>query len=89
MLRALLSDKRLEVLRNRAKEAHAAAGEEDTRLGYDGLVKLKVDGLLNQESIQMAVEDNGESLAGAAMDPRAGEASVHSTAGTRRDGESV
>jgi hypothetical protein len=89
MIRALLSDGGLEVLRNRAKEALTATGEEHTRLGYDGLVKLKVDGLLDQESIQMAVEDSREFLAGAAMDPRAGAASVRSTAGTCGDGESV
>jgi hypothetical protein len=89
MIRALPSDKGLEVLRNRAKKALAAAGEEHTHLGYDGLVKLKVDGLLDQESIQMAVEDHREFLAGAAMDPRAGAASVRSTAGTRGDGGSV
>jgi hypothetical protein len=65
----LPSDKRLEVLKNRAKEALTAAGEERTRLGYDGLVKFKVDGLLDQESIQMAVEDYREFLAGVARTP--------------------
>jgi hypothetical protein len=85
----LLSDKGLEVLRNRAEEALAAAGEKHTRLRYDGLVKLKVDGLLDQESIQMAVENDREFLAGAAMHLRAGAAPVRSTAATRGDGESV
>lgn len=89
MIRALPSDKGLEVFRNRAKEARAAAGEEHTSLGYDGLVKLGVDALLDQESIQMAVKDNREFLAGVAMDPRAGAASVRSTAVTRGDGEPV
>jgi hypothetical protein len=49
---------------------------ERTRLGYDVLVKLKVDELLKQESIQMAVEDDQPSLKGAATGSHAGEASV-------------
>jgi hypothetical protein len=76
VIRALLSDKALEALRNRAKEALATKGVERTRLGYDVLVKLKVDELLDQESIQMAVEDDQPSLKGAATGSRMGEASV-------------
>lgn len=76
MIRALLSDKALAAPRNRAEEALATEGVERTRLGYDVLVKLKVDELLEQESIQMAVEDDQPSLKGAARGSHAGEASV-------------
>jgi hypothetical protein len=41
------------VLRHRAEEALAADGAARTRLGYDVLVKLKVDDLLEQAYIPM------------------------------------
>jgi hypothetical protein len=82
VIRALLSDKALDALRNRAKEALATEGMERMRLGYDVLVKFKVDEFLDQESIQMAVEDDQPSLKGAATGSRAGEASVIGVNGT-------
>ena len=45
-IRAALPDDVLETLRRRAEEALAAEGVARTRLGYDMLVKLKVDELL-------------------------------------------
>jgi hypothetical protein len=53
-----------------------------TNLVGTDLVKLKVDELLDQESIQMAVEDDQPSLKGAATGSRAGEASVIVVSGT-------
>jgi hypothetical protein len=82
VIQALLSDRALETLRDRAKETLATGGVERTRLGYDVLVKPKVDELLDQESIQIAVEDDQPSLKGAAMGSRAGEASVIGVSGT-------
>jgi hypothetical protein len=58
-------------LRQRAEEALAADGVARTRLGYEVLVKLKVDDLLERDSLRMAVEDERESLDGAATAPRA------------------
>jgi hypothetical protein len=69
--RASLSDEALVTLRHRAEEALATEGVERTRLGYEVLVKLKVDDLLERDSLRMAVEDDRESLDRAATAPRA------------------
>jgi hypothetical protein len=53
-------------LRHRAEEALAADGVDRTRLGYEVLVKLKVDDLLEQEGVRMAV------AAGGGVPPRPG-----------------
>ena len=47
--RAARSDEALAALKRRAEEALAADGVARTRLGYDVLVKLKVDELLLEE----------------------------------------
>ena len=70
-LRAALSDEALATLRHRAEEALATDGVARTRLGYEVLVKLTVDDLLERDSLRMAVEDERESLEGAATAPRA------------------
>ena len=58
----------LATLKCRAEEALAADGVERTRLGYEVLVKLTVDDLLERDSLRMAVER--ESPDGAATAPR-------------------
>jgi Asp-tRNA(Asn)/Glu-tRNA(Gln) amidotransferase A subunit family amidase len=50
--RAALSDEALAALRRRAEEALATERVERTRLGYDVLVKLKMDDLLEREGPQ-------------------------------------
>jgi hypothetical protein len=57
--RAALSDEVLAALRRRAEEALAADGVEHTRLGYDVLVKLKMDDLLEQERVPMPMRADG------------------------------
>jgi hypothetical protein len=57
-IRASLSEEKLEALRRRAEEALANDGVERTRLGYDVLVKLKMDELLEQEFIQTNMSDD-------------------------------
>jgi hypothetical protein len=69
-LRTTLPEDTLATLRHRAEEALAADGVERTRLGYEVLVKLKVDDLLERDSLRMTVEDERESLDGAATAPR-------------------
>ena len=64
--RAALSDEGLATLRHRAEEALAIEGVERVRLGYEVLVKLKLDDLLERDDRRMAVEDGRESLEGAA-----------------------
>ena len=59
-LRAVLSDEALAALRHRAEEALAADGVDRTHLGYEVLVKLKVDELLEQEDVQMSVAAGGD-----------------------------
>jgi hypothetical protein len=54
-MRASLSDEALATLRHRAEEALAADGVARTRLGYEVLVKLKMDDLLEREFIQREV----------------------------------
>jgi Replication initiator protein A len=57
--RASLSDEALATLKHRAEEALATDGVERTRLGYNVLVKLKIDDLLEQEGIPMPVSADG------------------------------
>jgi hypothetical protein len=57
--RTALSDEALARLRHRAEEALAADGVNRTRLGYEVLVKLKVDDLLEQEGVPMPVSADG------------------------------
>lgn len=56
---ASLSEEALAALTRRAEEALAADGVARTRLGYDVLVKLKVDDLLEQAYIPMPVSADG------------------------------
>jgi hypothetical protein len=53
------------------------------------LVMLMVDARLERDSLEIAVEDDQASLAGAATAPCADEASRRRTRGTRGDGELV
>jgi hypothetical protein len=53
--RAVLSDEVRATLKHRAEEALARDGVDRTHLGYDVLVKLKVDDLLEQEGVPMPV----------------------------------
>lgn len=46
-------------MKHRAEKALAADGVERTRLGYNVLVKLKMDDLLAQEGIPMPVSTDG------------------------------
>jgi hypothetical protein len=69
-MRALLPEERLETLKRCTEEALAHEGVEHTHLGYDMLVKLKRDALLERESMRMDVEDHWEPLEGATADPR-------------------
>jgi hypothetical protein len=57
--RALLSDEVLAALRHRAEEPLAADGVARTRLGYEVLVKLKMDDLLEQEGVPMPASADG------------------------------
>ena len=49
-------------MKHRAEKALATDGVERTRLGYNVLVKLKIDDLLEQEDILMPVSGDGETL---------------------------
>jgi hypothetical protein len=69
-LRASLSEDTRATLRHRAEEALAADGVERTHLGYDVLVKLTVDDLLERDWLRMVVKDEQESPDGAATAPR-------------------
>ncbi len=80
---ATRSDEALATLRHRAEEALAADGVDRTHLGYEVLVKLKMDEFLERDYLRMAVEDGREPLEEAAVDPRTGEASVISGSGMR------
>jgi hypothetical protein len=57
--RAVLSDEGLAALKRRAGEALAADGVGRTRLGYDVLVKLKMDDLLEQACVQILASADG------------------------------
>jgi hypothetical protein len=46
-------------MKHRAEKAHATAGVECTRLGYNVLVKLTIDDLLEQEGLLMPVSADG------------------------------
>jgi hypothetical protein len=58
-LRAALPADTLESLRRRAEEALATDGTDSTRLGYDVLVKIKLDELLEREFMPMDVSKDG------------------------------
>jgi hypothetical protein len=58
-LRASLPADALESLRRRAEEALAEDGVERARLGYDVLVKIKLDELLEREFMPSDVSDDG------------------------------
>jgi hypothetical protein len=58
-LRASLPADTLEALRRRAEEALATDGANSTRLGYDVLVKIKLDELLEREFMPTDVSDDG------------------------------
>jgi hypothetical protein len=66
----LLSDEVLAGVRHRAEEALATDGVERTHLGYEVLVKLKVDELLEQEYLSADVSENREHSEGTAAEPR-------------------
>jgi hypothetical protein len=57
--RAALSDEALSTLRHRAEEALAAEGMARTRLGYEVVVKLAMDDLLEREDIRMLASADG------------------------------
>lgn len=57
--RASLSDEALAALRHRAEEALATDGVARTRLGYEVLVKLKLDDLLEQEGVPIPASTHG------------------------------
>jgi hypothetical protein len=65
--RAALSAEALETLRCRAEAALAADGVNRTRLGYDVLVKLKVDEVLEREYLPTAGGDDRTPAERAAM----------------------
>lgn len=81
---ASLWDEVLAASKHRAEEALAADGVDRTRLGYEVLVKIKMDDLLERGFLPTAVEDDRASLVGAAVGSRTGEASVIGMSGTRR-----
>jgi Replication initiator protein A len=58
-LRASLPADTLEALRHRAEEALATDGTDSTRLGYDVLVKMKMDEFLEREFMPTDVSDDG------------------------------
>jgi hypothetical protein len=57
--RAALSDEALAALRRRAEEVLAADGVERTHLGYEVLVKLKMDEFLEQACVRMPASADG------------------------------
>ena len=59
-IRAALPADTLEALRRRAEEALATDGANSTRLGYDVLVKIKLDELLEREFVPADMSDDGE-----------------------------
>jgi hypothetical protein len=61
-LRASLPEDTIEALRRHAEEALTAEGMERTRLGYDVLVKIKVDELLEREYLLESMRDDRHAL---------------------------
>jgi hypothetical protein len=57
--RAALSGEALAALQCRAEEALAADGVARTRLGYEELVKIKMDDLLEQACVQIPASADG------------------------------
>jgi hypothetical protein len=57
--RAALPDEALAALRHRTEEALAADGAARTRLGYEVLVKLRVDEFLEREYLPTGVSHDG------------------------------
>jgi Asp-tRNA(Asn)/Glu-tRNA(Gln) amidotransferase A subunit family amidase len=57
--RATLPEDALAALRRRAEETLATDGVQRTRLGYDVLVKLTMDDLLEQEGVQIPASADG------------------------------
>jgi hypothetical protein len=64
-------ERRRRLADRRAEETLVTDGVARTRLGYEVLVKLKLDELLERDSLRMAVEDERQSLEGATTTPRA------------------
>jgi hypothetical protein len=58
-MRASLSDEALATVRHRAEETLATDGVERMRLGYEVLVKLKIDDLLEQACVQRPAGADG------------------------------
>jgi hypothetical protein len=58
-IRAMLPEDVLTTLRHRAEEALATEGVARTRLGYEVLVKLKVDEFLEREYLPTDVSRGG------------------------------
>ena len=58
-LRAALPADTLEALRRRAEEGLATDGTDRTRLGYDVLVKMKMDEFLEREFTPSDVSEDG------------------------------
>jgi hypothetical protein len=69
-MRASLSDEGLAMLGHRAEEALAADGVARTCLGYEVLVKLKVDELLEREDLSADVSASQGDPHAAAVEPR-------------------
>jgi hypothetical protein len=67
-MRAELSDEALAALKHRAEEALAIEGVTRTRLGYEVLVKLKMDELLERECTQTAAGDDRTSAERASVE---------------------
>jgi hypothetical protein len=58
-IRATLPEDVLMTLRHRAEESLATEGAARTRLGYEVLVKLRVDKLLEREYLPTVVSHDG------------------------------
>jgi hypothetical protein len=56
--RSARSDEALAALRHRAEEALATEGMERTRLGYDVLVRIKVEELLERDDLSEPLRDD-------------------------------
>jgi hypothetical protein len=57
-IRASLPEDMLATLKRRAEEALTAEGVERTRLGYDVLMKMKMDEVLERESLSEPMRDD-------------------------------